>query len=300
MVEVHKHVFPIIYTFHIPLFLLLSGFFFEFSDHTQAKIVAVIRKIGIPYLIFITCYIIGILMVQKMGVTTVGQPPTTLPAFINTVLLRPFGAYWFLHSLLIIQIVLILVWSINFNNQYKFWVFVLLASFIFWLLPATDIIQFAFRTGAYFMFGILIKYFTKGAISIPPLYATILVAMLVCLYMYKSVIFSFSIFEILWCLGIFALLWAIGLAFKATKPVKIIAWIGQNTLIVLLLHILFIMVFKITNPIFLKIDSTGISYFLIVTLITIGLSIGTSHLFDKLGISKYLFGIPKLYRQYND
>jgi fucose 4-O-acetylase-like acetyltransferase len=300
MVAIHQHVFPVIYTFHIPLFLLISGFFFDFSDNTNQKIVAIFRKIGIPYFIFITCYILGILLVQRFGIVTIGKPPTTLPTFINTVLLRPFGAYWFLHSLLIIQIVLTLVWGIKVNSQYKFWGFILVSTFIFWLLPTTDIIQFAFRTGVYFLIGILIKHFTKGSFTITPLYLAIIVTLLAVLYLYQNAIFNFSIFEIIWCLGIFAFLWAIGLYFKATKPVKIIAWIGQNTLIILLLHILFIMVFKITNPFFLKIDGSGISYFLVITMATISLSMFASFVLDKLNISKYLFGTPQLFRQFNN
>lgn len=57
-----------------------------------------------------------------------------------------------------------------------------------------------------------------------------------------------------------------------------------------LIHPIFLNAFKIVNPLFLKVDITGIS-FLIVTSISVALcSVAVSYVLDKIKASKIIFG----------
>ncbi|MBE0422039.1 acyltransferase family protein [Pseudoalteromonas nigrifaciens] len=42
-----------IYTFHMPLFLILSGYFFSFNANIQNSALKILKRIALPYLIFI-------------------------------------------------------------------------------------------------------------------------------------------------------------------------------------------------------------------------------------------------------
>jgi fucose 4-O-acetylase-like acetyltransferase len=294
MVAIHQKIFPVIYTFHIPLFLLVSGFFFDFSNNFSQKIIGVLRKIGIPYLIFITLYLLGLLVVQKFGISTIGKPPTTVQDFLITIFYRPFGAYWFLHSLIVIQILLICVWKYlpeKFEN--KLLAFLLIVLVVFIVFSEIKLIQF--RTGLYFLLGIILRKICGDNLNTSFVLVFIFTIILLIFSYPIDGIFSFSIYEVIWCLLLFALLWSFSTSFSNNNVVKFIGWIGQNTLIILLLHILFIMVFKITNPLFYKIDGSGVSYSVIVTASTTGLCILTAYILDKLNLSRFLFGVKTIF-----
>ena len=237
MVAIHQKIFPVIYTFHIPLFLLVSGFFFDFSNNFSQKIIVVLRKIGIPYLIFITLYLFGLLVVQKLGVSTIGKPPTTLNDFLITIFYRPFGAYWFLHSLIVIQILLMCVWRyLPENTNNKFLTFLLLVLVIFIVFSEIKLIQF--RTGLYFLLGILSRKIYGENLNTSFVLVFVFTILLLIFSNPIDGIFTFSVYEVIWCLLLFALLWSFSTKFSNNNIVRFIGWVGQNTLIILLLHIL--------------------------------------------------------------
>ncbi len=62
-----KEVVGIIYTFHMPLFLIISGYFFNISKTFNEQLKTIIKKIGIPYVVFITLYLIGLILIGKIG-----------------------------------------------------------------------------------------------------------------------------------------------------------------------------------------------------------------------------------------
>lgn len=294
MVAVHQKIFPVIYTFHIPLFLLVSGFFFDFSNNFSQKIIGVLRKIGVPYLIFITLYLFGLLVVQKFGISTIGKPPTTLQDFLITIFYRPFGAYWFLHSLIVIQILLMSVWKyLPEKTENKFLAFLLIVLVVFLVFSEIKLIQF--RTGLYFLLGIILRKICGENLNTSFILMFIFTIVLLVFSYPSNGIFSFSVYEVIWCLLLFALLWSFSTSFSNNNVVKFVGWIGQNTLIILLLHILFIMVFKVTNPLFYKIDGSGVSYSIMVTASTIGLCIFTAYILDKLDLSRFLFGAKTIF-----
>ncbi|MEJ2468340.1 MAG: acyltransferase family protein, partial [Campylobacterales bacterium] len=64
-----------IYTFHMPLFLLISGYLFTFQTERVNRMTKTIRMIGVPYLLFIIVYLSGLILASKLGIHINKIPP---------------------------------------------------------------------------------------------------------------------------------------------------------------------------------------------------------------------------------
>jgi fucose 4-O-acetylase-like acetyltransferase len=294
----------IIYSFHIPIFLIISGYFFHVSRVHKEQITSLIKKIGVPYLIFISFYLIGLLTINTIGIETSNKAPTSLLSFANTVIFQPYGTYWFLHSLIIINITLVGIdYLVKKANIFLFYVF---SFIVFFFLDLLEIVTI--KASIYFMLGFILKQLItintaefkiigthKKDLKIPS-YA-FMIFLPICLFLFmQDDIYNFGFLQILNCVIIFSLLWLLSDYFKKSRLIKLISWIGQNTLIILLFHLFFLTAFKPLKGLFLNIDASGISYSILVTLLTVGLCVFFSKIFDILKISKYLFGVNYIYR----
>ncbi|WP_291963525.1 acyltransferase family protein [Maribacter sp.] len=289
-----NYLVKVIYTFHMPLFLIISGYFFNISLDVKTQVHKILKKIALPYVIFISLYLMGLILVTRLGIPTNNKPPTDILSFIKKEFIFSAGSYWFLHSLILISLSTLLVnYLIKDKNSIFFYISLIL---LFLVLDNFELLKI--RTATYFLLGYVIKHLTNKKIEISPYYIFFLIPISVYLY-FKNEVFSFSILEVLNCFIILSILWFVGKKFKNLKLIKFISWIGQNTLIILLTHSLFIIIGKIFRGTFLKIDESGILYSLIITATTITLSLLSSVIMDKLSLSKYLFGIDKIYTANN-
>tara|TARA_R110002167_G_scaffold9697_1_gene44909 strand:+ start:15551 stop:16543 length:993 start_codon:yes stop_codon:yes gene_type:complete len=290
MANYQNYVSKVIYTFHMPLFLIISGYFFHISTKVKIQVSKILKKIALPYVIFITLYLIGLTLVSHLDIPTNSTPPTDILSFVAKIFIFSAGSYWFLHSLILISLSILLInYLIKDKNSLIFYVFVILLMVI---LERYELVKI--RTSTYFLLGYVIKQLTNKNVEISQRYVLLLIPISISLYFSKEV-FYFSILEVLNCFIIFSILWYIGKKFKYLKVNKFISYIGQNTLIILLTHSLFIIMGKVFCHTFLKIDPSGISYSLIITATTITLSLISSIIMDKLSISKYLFSVDKIY-----
>ena len=293
MANYQNYLAKVIYTFHMPLFLIISGYFFNISLNLKSQVNKILKKIAIPYVIFTTLYLIGLILVSHTGIPTNSKPPSDILSFLAKVFIFSAGSYWFLHSLILISLsILLMNYLIRDNKSLIFYVFVILLLVI---LDKYELVKI--RTSTYFILGYAIKRLTNKKIEIKPQYTLFLIPISISLYLNKEV-FYFNILQVLNCFIIFSLLWFIAKKFKYLKVIKFISWVGQNTLIILLTHSLFIIIGKVFRHTFLNIDESGILYSLIVTATTITLSLLTSIVIDKLSISKYLFSVDKIYVSY--
>ena len=152
MANSQNYLVKIIYTFHMPLFLIISGYFFNIATNTKLQIKKVARKIRIPYIIFITLYLVGLIIVSYLGIPTNNMPPTTLESFIKKVFITSAGSYWFLHSLIIISLSMLLInLFVKSKNSLIFYIFLIL---LFLILDRFEIVKI--RTSTYFLLGYVI------------------------------------------------------------------------------------------------------------------------------------------------
>lgn len=281
-----------IYSFHMPLFLLISGMFFSASGETAFKAKKILSRVGLPYLIFISVYLIGLTLIQKVGIPTSNTPPESVSDFVKSVFLYPRGGYWFLHSLLLIQLALLAGCGSIWKNRSSV---LLLTALLLLLLTAFELVRF--RTIVYFLIGMAIRAVTERKLETPWYFGAACVVGIWSLDYYLGLeelsVFSFA--EIVWCLSILITLWSFAQKFSEDRGIKLLAWIGRNSLAILVFHAIFVVLLKPLSGLFLRIEPSGWLYSIAATVLTTALCIISVSVLDKTKLSPYLFGTAQCY-----
>lgn len=282
-----------IYSFHMPFFLIISGFFFVITSDGKLQISKLLKRIGIPYFFFCSTYLIGLIIGSKLKMNISSIPPLSLLSFFKTLFLFPIGAYWFLHSILLINLVFICAnyFFLKVKKLYFYAILVLL----FYLLDELNIVEI--RTSFYFVLGYLGRRLTIRINKLPK-YLYIVLLIICFLFFLQNKAQEFTLFEIINCVSLLGLFWGIYNKIKYSFFVSIVAWIGQNTLIILLVHAFFIVSLKMFKYNFLEIDTTGLLYSLFVTSVAVLISILSSRIFDLIRVSRIFFQTDFLYKKY--
>ena len=287
-----------IYTFHMPLFLILSGYFFSFNANIQNSALKILKRIALPYLIFIFLYLVGLILVQYLGIKTTNVAPKTISEFFRIIFLNPIGGYWFLHSLIVIQLSILFSRYVTarFSSDTKSIAIALLIS-IFILLIMTKFGVITFRTVTYFILGIIVKQLYPDGFSFPFKLSLLLVVLFYLgnTFWLIDIYNLFSASEVIWCLLLTSFFWSLFIIFKDNYVTNLMAYLGRNTLIILVLHALFIVAMKPLNNLFLVLDATGIMQSLIVTVITLVLCLFSARVFDYLNITRFIFNVENIY-----
>lgn len=278
----------VIYTFHIPLFLIISGFFLDLNSNISEASHKTFRRIMVPYLVFSSLYMLGLVLIQSFNIHTNNAPPATLLDFFKILFIQPRGAYWFLHSLLILQASILVsrYLTIYFKLEYPF---VLLA--VFFIAMACQLGLMIPKTAVFFLIGVLLRKFSD---AIPNALFSGVFLMGIIALVGNNEIAVFSFFQVSWVLAILLFLAGLGFALSQQRIFAFGIWVGRNSLIILCLHAFFIVMFKPLADLFLLIDTTGLLYSIVVTLIATFGSIFAAGVFDKLNFSRVLFGVNKL------
>lgn len=92
----HPYAKQIVYTFHMPAFLVISGFLMHF-DRPWRHFLTTILWFAVPYIVMESGYIVmaSILPINEH------IDRLTLPVFLRHLLLRPLGPYWYLQVLIV-------------------------------------------------------------------------------------------------------------------------------------------------------------------------------------------------------
>ncbi|MCK9609087.1 MAG: acyltransferase family protein [Methylomonas sp.] len=285
-----KQCVQVIYTFHMPIFLIVSGFFFRVKDDVFSEFKVVFRRLIIPYIVFISLYLVGLTLIQTIGVHTSNLPPNSFMDSLNIIFIHPRGAYWFIHSLILIHLSFLV--AKLFSIRFKLDDAMFFSVVIFLLAILCDYELIKLRTVFYFFIGTVFSKFTgklPGSLGVA---GCMIVALLV---LAEPELFSFTFVQIAWCLSITALMAGIGNKLQNTLGVQIIAWFGRNTLIVLVLHAIFIVSMKPIGHKLLIVDETGVINSVVVLFITLTGCVFASFIFDRIKLSEYLFGVKFLY-----
>lgn len=168
-VKIYNILYNLIYSFHMQLFMFISGFLFystRIIKNLAFQKVAVekIIRFGIPLLFFTSVTIL-----PKILLSPLMKRPVALSCnfFIDTFILyktNPLGEMWFIISLTVLMM-LYSLFQISLRNIYSTVLFVIIAVVLFYYSPATDIFQLriASRMLLFFYGGILFsKYNLKN------------------------------------------------------------------------------------------------------------------------------------------
>lgn len=96
----YPYIKNIVYTFHIPAFLIISGYLMNIEKSLLGFLRTILWLI-VPYIIMESGYVISAsLLPIREHIDNL-----TLDVFLNKLFLKPIGPYWYLHTLIICYIV---------------------------------------------------------------------------------------------------------------------------------------------------------------------------------------------------
>ena len=147
----------IVYSFHMPVFLLLSGMLFNVEKNIRLFYIKV-KQLCIIYLVFETLYLIGIAILGKF-INSSNLYELSLLNIINSILRNPIGTYWYLYTIIICYIV---SYSANYIFRNKFITIIISISIIYYLTYVTNLkIENVF----YFIIGYIFKDYNIFSIA---------------------------------------------------------------------------------------------------------------------------------------
>lgn len=307
-----------VYTFHMPGFLLVSGYLFNVRKSWSA-LGKTLLWIFIPYAIMESSYT---LMASLLPIREHINHLT--PAILlDHIFLHPIGPYWYLHTLILCGLSYYLAFKtpsgrviktsgtdtinvdlkpregskkgkiasfINTLNQpQQIWIgrTILLTLFLWLLSHGCQLLSVA--NAAYFLGGVIIRQgvgdFRK---SFPTQWWIIILLIIISLDVNNYNRASYGGVCIVY-LVISTLLWLYHLRIP-TQLRRIMLFVGRNTFPLLLFSPIFTMLAKYYQNLLIKIEPTGMLFLLISVLFAITGSFAITWVMDKIGLSRLFFG----------
>lgn len=294
----------LIYQFHMPVFLLMSGYFMN-SKNSLWQNFKKIKYIAYLYFIFTSIYIFLLYFLHILGISTSNQvEQMTLLFFLKQVFFNPIGAYWYLHNLVIYYLFFCAVNHCFSKKNINLLIVMGIISIL--LLFYGDYFGFRHVSAIFLFLGMILKNqrikFLKGFWLIVPI--TII---LINQWMnFNPVINNNSIYRyiiyqlptsLILTIVMIGFLISVGKIFLDYVLIRWITFLGINSLSILLFHAYFINCFKLFDQIFIKIDSSGLLYVSATTICSLLLSISISWILDFLKVSKFVLGGNKIFHE---
>lgn len=233
-----------IYGFHMPLFMLLAGYFFKIDEPLK-----MIKK---TFLRVIVPYIVASIM---FGVVYFLQGRSLLDVIYSIGLGYANGALWFLYALAIIQIIIaIAIWSGRMRLGKGLVIPICAVLFTLALYsPIRCDLWMLFYFGSGLLLARYKDLFPSGIVGVLGCVGLIWYG---CPWYTKLCIPTIG-------LSLFALMVLHSIALKASsvKGVKFFSWIGRHTMVILIFHPLFNTAYKLLMRPILSIDGSGVLFF---------------------------------------
>ena len=264
----------IVYTFHMPAFLILSGYLTNIHKKGRLFFQSMVW-IFIPYAIMETGYVAmsAILPIrEKVDVISI-------PFILNKVFISPMGPYWYLHTLIICCTTSYVIHKITFRIN-KLSSFVTLGT-CFWILSDWFHVL-SMANAIYFMIGFIIHQCKLNFLSIfqPSVWGVFPLIVLCC---YPTNLNRFTLAGIVITYLVISLsLWIY--RYLPGKIQSITHFIGKNTLTILLFSPIFTLISKIFVPIF-SFDPSGLSFMCVAVTFVITGSLSIAWCLDKMRLS---------------
>lgn len=267
----------LVYTFHIPVFLILSGYLANVNK-SRKSFGKTISGILIPYAVMETLYasMTAFLPVRDR------IDSLTFSTVIEKVVCAPLGPYWYLHTLIICLSAYYIVYNLPKLNAVS--KFILMGLVLYGLSLLLD--GFAFSRVVYFMTGVAISQSKRPFTEVIPRSAWSILPLLILCAQSENLHYTDLPGYIINLLVISFLLYL----FQYT-PGKIrsgIDYLGENTLPILVFSPIFTILTKSFVP-FFQFDPTGIVFTIVATTFVVAGSLILAVLSDKLKISRFFF-----------
>lgn len=281
-----------IYSFHMPVFLIISGYLFLPRLHKKDILKPLMQRLALPYFIFVTLYLVGLTAAQRAGFRTSNTPPESLGEFLAAVFLHGAGALWFVHALIVLQLIFALsrfVADRFLSNMYTLWFLAICLSSV-----AVSVGIIKDWVVMYFMIGLVMRQMeaplkTKGFLGVPVIVVFLLLS--------QGTPIDISLLQIGWVLSVIGTLMYLSML-APSFLVSLFVWFGQNTLIFLVSHALFTVSLKPFAYVMTGIEPTGVLFSAVVLTVALTGGLMIARLADVTGLTPYLFGVQRIYVSY--
>ena len=315
--QLYPFIKQVVYTFHMPGFLLISGYLMNVSKQPK-DFLRTLLWLAIPYIIMESGYIY---MASLLPINE-HIDHLTPAVFLDRLLLHPLGPYWYLHTLIICGAIYYLIHNSHLIIHNSLWgklgegLIIGLAYFsVFYvlgtLLPLKGVGgSFSFSSALYFLAGAAIHQSGMKFLSAfsplnykdwGQLYPCVLAFLIIFLYCFphswilKILIVYFAIATILWDFHwhneskwLF-IVYHIPLAFIPKGIMRSFIFLGRNSLVLYVFSPIFTILCKRFVP-YLQFDHTGLIFLMVSLAFCVAGCLAIAWMMDLTGISRFFFG----------
>lgn len=280
--DLYPYLKAVVYTFHMPGFLIISGFLLN-TDKSLRAFTHMIWWIFVPYIVMESAYVaMASLLPIREHIDHL-----TISVLLEKILLEPIGPYWYLHTMMLCSVVWYLTTKMIGCHDLIRLSFYAIGLY---LLSRGGLI--AWESGLYFLIGVAIrctgipftKVFAPHLLSLIPLVG-------LCLFgtnLDRGTLPGIAIvyFSISFLLALYP--------YVTPRLDKVTAFIGRNTLPLLLFSPIFTLLAKGLVPLFVF-DPTGILFAVGSVAIAVTGCFFIVWMMDRIGFSRWFFGkVPAL------
>lgn len=270
----------VVYTFHMPAFLLISGYLANMAKGAR-QLLNQVKWLFIPYAVMEAGYVIAasVLPIREH------IDCLTVTLFMEKLLLHPLGPYWYLHTLIVCYIIYYAVSRLR-PRLGTVPLMCVLGVVFYAVVELTHIVQMS--NAMYFMAGALVRQSGMKFMQVfrPSLLAAVPIAIF-CMAspgeMYKQTLTGIIVTYL-------AISLALGTCRKLPeKALRAACFIGSNTLAVLLFSPMFTILAKRFVPLF-AFDPTASLYTVFSVAFVLAGSLAVAYAMDRLNLSRWFSG----------
>ena len=267
----------IVYTFHMPGFLIISGYLMNITKPCK-DLIKTMLGYAIPYVVMESGYIVmaAVLPIREhIDVLTFG-------GFIDRLFLHPIGPYWYLQTLIMCGVSYILVFHfvpIKTNSR------IILLGIIFHVL--SDMLGItSFACSLYFLAGVLLRHSNLSFTDVFQQSPMAIIAFVLLAMHPQNLLMDKSGGVLMVYLVIVAFLFVHSHA--GQKENSLLTFLGKNTMPLFLFSPIFTFLCKPLVPV-LQFEPTGLLFLSVSLLICITGSLFVEWTMIRIGLSQYFY-----------
>lgn len=282
-------IYKAVYTFHMPAFLIISGYLANINKNLYSFCKGMLRII-VPFIIFESIYVAMLYFVGRAVGANNSVSEFSLMSMLTYIADTPKGPYWYLHTLIIC--------SVTYYISYTLLRLKLLSGLILTALllyGISLICGMSWINAWYFLIGIFIARCSGGVFTDIIKRSWIAVLPLLLLFANEDNMNRGTLAGITITLLVISLMLQV-YEYTPSKIRKFVIFLGKNSLAIVVFSPIFTAGMKKLAPLF-YFDSTDICFAICATSLTIGLSILSASVIDRIKISRFLFFKDKIYEK---
>lgn len=269
-----------VYTFHMPAFLLISGYMINVRKSSRVFLRSMMW-IAVPYLLVEAGYVI------MASILPIREHIDSLDAwvFLDKLLLHPLGPYWYLHTLVLCGISAFVVMRIPHLSRLS--CFIVLGMVYGALSCLLGVLSLA--NSLYFLAGVIVR---QCGIPFLAFFRPSWWSLLVILWLASDAAnFDKSLpsgmllvyLMISLCLVVYPYI-------RGVFVRRCILYVGRHTLLLLVFSPVFTILAKFYQPLLLSLEPSGMLFMLVSVVFAVLGSMGVAYLCDCLHLSPWIFG----------